>query len=150
MNIQARKVSLKRIRIDENCGIHQLATKLDASLDAESIQKIVEFGMKSTCSGKQLAQAVKELEDRKKSSKMISAKSHYNALNLKASMWGCEHRLARSFATIWCRYSIYVHAHQTAYMKGWLEMSSYTSTSNFLSPSKAAGRQRKWKRPNRL
>jgi len=66
MNIQARKVSLKRIRIDENCGIHQLATKLDASLDAESIQKIVEFGMKSTCSGKQLAQTVKELEDRKK------------------------------------------------------------------------------------
>jgi hypothetical protein len=66
MNIQARKVSLKRIRIGESCRIHELATKLDALLDAESIQKIVEFGMKSACSEEQLAQTVKELEERKK------------------------------------------------------------------------------------
>jgi len=98
MTIQARKVSLKRIRIDENCGIHQLATKLDASLDAESIQKIVEFGTKSTCSEEQLAQTVEELEERKRQLESDFQKVARQLNELESKYVGLRKQISRVFA----------------------------------------------------
>jgi len=60
------KKNQKTVYVNQNCGILEIAEKLKISVsDAEFVQKIIQFGIKSPCSKEQLMQKIKELEERK-------------------------------------------------------------------------------------
>jgi len=98
MNVQAQKVSLKRITINESSGIRELATKLDVLLDAESIRNMVELGMESTCPEEQLAQTVKELEERKKRLESDFQKVAGQFNKLESKRVGLRKQISKAFA----------------------------------------------------
>jgi hypothetical protein len=52
--------------INGNCEISELIKKTNVQVNAESIQKLIDLGMKANCREEPLMQKVKELEARKK------------------------------------------------------------------------------------
>lgn len=63
------KLTLKKNRLiylKENCEISELAEKLETPINADYVRKLIDIGIKSPYSEKQLLQKIEELEYRKR------------------------------------------------------------------------------------
>jgi len=95
--MKLQRAPLERIQIEESCEIEELAGKLNIMLSAKSIPKIIDLGMKSLCSEKQLSQTVKELEERKKKLEFDFLEIARQHLKLESRFVGLRTQAAKVF-----------------------------------------------------
>jgi hypothetical protein len=65
MEIKSRRKPQKVILISGNREISELIKRTNIQITAESIQKLIDLGMKANCGEEQLIQEFRELEERK-------------------------------------------------------------------------------------
>jgi hypothetical protein len=65
MEIKSRRKPQKVILISGNREISELIKRTNIQITAESIQKLIDLGMKTNCGEEQLIQEFRELEERK-------------------------------------------------------------------------------------
>jgi len=88
---------VKRISIQKDSEILQLAKKLDISLDSEAIRDIIVLGMRSSHLDTQLKQIVTELEKRKKKLESDFRKIALQTIQLEARYVGIRNQIAKIY-----------------------------------------------------
>jgi len=97
MNIQLGKVAVKRIPLENDSEILELAEKLCISLDSESVRNMIDLETKSLHSETQLKQTVKELEEKKEKLESDFQEIAFQSIKLEAKYVGVRNQISRIY-----------------------------------------------------
>jgi len=97
MKILLWQDNVKRISIQKDSEILQLAKRLDISLDSEAIRDIIVLGMKASHLDIQLKHIVKELEEKKKKLESDFQKIAIQTIPLEAKYVGTRYQIAKVY-----------------------------------------------------
>jgi len=97
VNIQLWQGQVKRIFLDKDSEVLQMAKKLDISLNSEAIRSIIDLGRKSPHLDTQLKQIVKELEERKEKFESDFQKIAVQTIQLEAKYVGIRNQIVKVY-----------------------------------------------------
>lgn len=97
MNIRLWQGQVKRILVQRDSEVLQMAKELDISLDSEAIRNIIVLGMKSSHLDTQLEQIVEELEERKEKLESDFQKIAFQTNQLEARYVGIRNQIAKVY-----------------------------------------------------
>ena len=97
MHIKLEKAPVKRIPLENDCEILELAKKLRISLDSEAIRNIIGLGINSSHLEIQLKKAVKELEETKAKLESEFQKIAFKRIKLEAKYIGVRNQFGKIY-----------------------------------------------------
>ena len=97
MNIHQWDSNVKRISLEKDCEIYELAKKLDISPDSEALRNIISLGMDALHLGVQLEKTAKKLEETKEKLGSDLKEIAFQRIALESQSVGIRNQIVKSY-----------------------------------------------------